>query len=147
MASTAKANVRSRPSPLLSSCIEEQTVVSLGCCLTANDVWIVCVTIGRVPCKRTRTIPDERALPPFATIPGSTVAGASRLSFYCPSSSLRPSRSRVEKTSVGGKKVDGTIKAKVTLILGFDAPLEEDRKSKIEDRRLKIEDRSLETGD
>ena len=73
------------------------------------------------------------------------MAGASRLSFYCPSSSLRPSRSRVEKTSVGEKKLDGTIKAKVTLILGFDA--EEDRKSKIEDRRLKIEDRSLETGD
>ena len=33
---------------------------SVGCCLTVNDVWI----------------PDERAMPPLPTIPGSTAAGA-----------------------------------------------------------------------
>ena len=127
--------------------VQSHVLVSLGCCLTAIDVWIVCVTSGRVPCKRMWTIPDERASPPFATIPGSTFVRASRLSFYCPPSSLRPSRSHVEKTSAGGKKLDGTIKAEVTLIHGFDAPLEEDQKSEIEDRRLRIEDWKLKSED
>ena len=46
----------------------------------------------------------------------------------------------VKKTSVGEKQLDGPIKSKMTSILGFDAPLEEDRKSKFEDRRLMLED-------
>ena len=63
---------------------------SVGCCLTVNDVWI----------------PDERAMPPLPTIPGSTAAGANSPNVYCSSSSLRPSRSNIEKASVGEKKLD-----------------------------------------
>ena len=60
---------------------------------------------------------------------------------------LRPPRLHVEKLKVWANKLDGSIRAKVTLILGFDAPLEEDRKSKFEDRRLMLEDSLLGSAD